>query len=358
MNAAASEGGGMRPPDAWRRLACFLYEGVLLFGVVWAAGLVYSLAIGQRNAMTGQSGMQAVLFLVLGLYFVWFWSRRGQTLPMQTWSIRLVRGSTAAWFRRAPPLPLPARLGLVPARPRRGAPVAASTTRWAPRRSCSPAWPPTPPSGCIAPPVPARHALRHAADPLEGRTPELKARPQTAESGPMTNPHKGRTGLDRIVRATGYSMSAGPWPTAANRAFRQEFWLAVIPLPSAFWLGRSWVEVALLAGSVLLVLIVELLNSSIGRRSTASPSRCTTSQARQDLASAAVLLSLLLCGGIWLAALWQRFRSDGVSAPLSVCVYCGSRDGRTRPSPRPPPQWGAASRSAAGSSSTAAAAPA
>ena len=82
---------GLRPPDAWRRLACFLYEGVLLFGVVWAAGLVYSLAIGQRNAMTGQSGMQAVLFLVLGLYFVWFWSRRGQTLPMQTWSIRLVR---------------------------------------------------------------------------------------------------------------------------------------------------------------------------------------------------------------------------------------------------------------------------
>jgi len=69
VNAAASEGGGMRPPDAWRRLACFLYEGVLLFGVVWAAGLVYSLAIGQRNAMTGQSGMQAVLFLVLGLYF-------------------------------------------------------------------------------------------------------------------------------------------------------------------------------------------------------------------------------------------------------------------------------------------------
>ena len=81
----------MQPPDAWRRLACFLYEGVLLFGVVWAAGLVYSLAIGQRNAMSGQSGMQAVLFVVLGLYFVWFWSRRGQTLPMQTWSIRLVR---------------------------------------------------------------------------------------------------------------------------------------------------------------------------------------------------------------------------------------------------------------------------
>lgn len=88
---AASESAGSGAPDAWRRLACFLYEGVLLFGVVWGAGLVYSIATGQRNAMTGQSGMQALQFVVLGAYFVWFWSRRGQTLPMQTWSIRVVR---------------------------------------------------------------------------------------------------------------------------------------------------------------------------------------------------------------------------------------------------------------------------
>ncbi|MFT3665833.1 RDD family protein [Piscinibacter sp.] len=90
---AASEGAGpgASTPDAWRRLACFLYEGVLLFGVVWGAGLVYSIVTGQRNAMTGQTGMQLLQFLVLGAYFVWFWSRRGQTLPMQTWGIRVVR---------------------------------------------------------------------------------------------------------------------------------------------------------------------------------------------------------------------------------------------------------------------------
>ena len=94
--------------------------------------------------------------------------------------------------------------------------------------------------------------------------PELKARPQTAESGPHDeSAQRGRTGLDRIVRATGYSMSGLAMAYRGESAFRQEFWLAVILLPAAFWLGRSWVEVALLAGSVLLVLIVELLNPGI-----------------------------------------------------------------------------------------------
>jgi len=124
----------------------------------------------------------------------------------------------------------------------------------------------------------------------------------------MTNPHKGRTGLDRIVRATGYSMSGLAMAYRGESAFRQEFWLAVILLPSAFWLGRSWVEVALLAGSVLLVLIVELLNSSIEAAiDRISFEMHDLSKRAKDPASAAVLLSLLLCGGIWLAALWQRF---------------------------------------------------
>lgn len=124
----------------------------------------------------------------------------------------------------------------------------------------------------------------------------------------MTNPHKGRTGLDRIVRATGYSMAGLAMAYRGESAFRQEFWLAVILLPSAFWLGRSWVEVALLAGSVLLVLIVELLNSSIEAAiDRISFEMHDLSRRAKDLASAAVLLSLLLCGGIWLAALWQRF---------------------------------------------------
>jgi diacylglycerol kinase (ATP) len=124
----------------------------------------------------------------------------------------------------------------------------------------------------------------------------------------MSNPHKGRTGIERIVRATGYSVAGVTAAYRGESAFRQEFWLAALMLPAAFWLGRSWVEVALLAGSVVLVLIVELLNSAI----EAAIDRISfelhdLSKRAKDIASAAVMLSLLLCAAIWVAALWQRF---------------------------------------------------
>jgi diacylglycerol kinase (ATP) len=78
-------------------------------------------------------------------------------------------------------------------------------------------------------------------------------------------------------------------------------------LPAAFWIGRGWVEISLLAGSVLLVLVVELLNSAI----EAVVDRVgfelhELSKRAKDLGSAAVMLSLLLAGGIWIGALWQR----------------------------------------------------
>jgi uncharacterized RDD family membrane protein YckC len=73
-----------------RRLACFLYEGVLLFGIVMVAGLLYGVLTQQRHALVGATGLQAVLFTVLCGYFVFFWSRTGQTLAMLTWHIRLV----------------------------------------------------------------------------------------------------------------------------------------------------------------------------------------------------------------------------------------------------------------------------
>ncbi|MGD9834155.1 MAG: diacylglycerol kinase [Piscinibacter sp.] len=123
----------------------------------------------------------------------------------------------------------------------------------------------------------------------------------------MSNPHKGRTGIERIIRAAGYSVAGIQAAYRGESAFRQEFWLAVVMLPAAFWLGRDWVEVALLAGSVILVLIVELLNSAI----EAAIDRISfelheLSKRAKDIASAAVMLSLLLCAAIWLAALWQR----------------------------------------------------
>ena len=124
----------------------------------------------------------------------------------------------------------------------------------------------------------------------------------------MTNPHKGRTGIERIVRATGYSIEGLATAYRGESAFRQETWLAVLMLPLSIWLGRSWIEVALLAGSVMLVLIVELLNSGIESAiDRVSFEMHDLSKRAKDLASAAVFLSLLLCSGIWLAALWQRF---------------------------------------------------
>jgi uncharacterized RDD family membrane protein YckC len=88
-------------PGVWRRLASFLYEGVLLFGVVTIAGLLYSVATQQRHALQGSAGLQLFLFAVLGLYFTWFWTRSGQTLAMQTWHVRLVTrdGRTVGWGR-------------------------------------------------------------------------------------------------------------------------------------------------------------------------------------------------------------------------------------------------------------------
>jgi uncharacterized RDD family membrane protein YckC len=76
-------------PPVTRRLVCMVYEGVLLFGIIMLAGLLFAGLMQQRHALHGQWGLRLVLFLVLGAYFVGFWSRRGQTLPMKTWHIEL-----------------------------------------------------------------------------------------------------------------------------------------------------------------------------------------------------------------------------------------------------------------------------
>jgi uncharacterized RDD family membrane protein YckC len=77
-------------PGLLRRLAAFVYEGVLLFGVTMIAGLVYAGLIQQRHALQGRIGLMAFLFGVFGIYFVWFWSHGGQTVAMKAWHIRLV----------------------------------------------------------------------------------------------------------------------------------------------------------------------------------------------------------------------------------------------------------------------------
>jgi uncharacterized RDD family membrane protein YckC len=78
------------PPSLARRLAAFFYEGVLLFGVLFFAGFLYSVLTRQEHALQGRTGLGAFLFVVLGLYFIGFWTRSGQTLAMKTWHLRVV----------------------------------------------------------------------------------------------------------------------------------------------------------------------------------------------------------------------------------------------------------------------------
>ncbi len=80
----------LQAPGLWRRMACFTYEGVLLFGVVMIAAYLFATLTQQHNALMGRHGLQAFLFLVIGIYFVWFWSHGGQTVAMKAWHIRVV----------------------------------------------------------------------------------------------------------------------------------------------------------------------------------------------------------------------------------------------------------------------------
>ena len=131
--------------------------------------------------------------------------------------------------------------------------------------------------------------------------------PAPSPSEAPANPQKARTGLNRIWHAAGYSIEGlrAGWN---EKAFRQEAIAAMVLLPLSLWLGRSWVEVALLAGSVVIVMIVELLNTGIETAiDRIGPEWHDLSKRAKDMGSAAVLLALLLCMGIWAAALFQRF---------------------------------------------------
>ena len=114
-----------------------------------------------------------------------------------------------------------------------------------------------------------------------------------------------RQGLSRVLHAFFYSVEGlrAGWH---EPAFRQEAILAVLILPGAWWLGQSWAEVVLLVGVVVAVLVVELLNTAVESAiDRIGPEWHALSKRSKDMGSAAVLLSLLLCGGVWLSALWR-----------------------------------------------------
>ena len=73
-------------------MACFVYEAMILFGIGLVPGLIgalFAAQTGHRDALQSDTVLRVFAFVVYGIYFVWFWSRTGQTLPMQTWHIRV-----------------------------------------------------------------------------------------------------------------------------------------------------------------------------------------------------------------------------------------------------------------------------
>lgn len=128
------------------------------------------------------------------------------------------------------------------------------------------------------------------------------------ETGDATSPFKSRSGLQRVARAAGYSWAGLKAALRHEAAFRQELALGLPLLLAAPWVGRNLAEVLLLAGSVVLVWVVELLNSAIeALADELNLARRERLGRAKDLGSAAVMLSLLGCAVVWVAVLLARW---------------------------------------------------
>jgi uncharacterized RDD family membrane protein YckC len=90
---ASPEVGAASTPSLTRRMACFVYESLLLFGVglvPGALGALFLAQTGQRSPLQSETALRLFAWILYAIYFTWFWSTRGQTLAMQTWHIRIV----------------------------------------------------------------------------------------------------------------------------------------------------------------------------------------------------------------------------------------------------------------------------
>ncbi|MBC7514517.1 MAG: RDD family protein [Herminiimonas sp.] len=115
----------MTAPSVKRRLACMLYESLLLFGVIFIADWLLDTLTQSRHALALRHTRQAWLFVVIGAYFVFFWCRGGQTLAMKTWHLKICASGEAklplrravlryclAWMWFLPAMAIDAALGL------------------------------------------------------------------------------------------------------------------------------------------------------------------------------------------------------------------------------------------------------
>lgn len=116
---------------------------------------------------------------------------------------------------------------------------------------------------------------------------------------------KSRGGLKRLAAATACSMKGLVAAWRYEASFRQEVIVGVVLVPVAAWLAPTGVQALVLIGAIVLVWLVELLNSAIEALADAvSLERHPLIGRAKDIGSAAVLLSLLLAAGVWLAVLW------------------------------------------------------
>ena len=116
----------------------------------------------------------------------------------------------------------------------------------------------------------------------------------------MESPYKGKTGLRRLMNAFGYSLAGFRAAYKHEDAFRQEVLLAIILIPLAIWLPVGFIGKALMTGSVLLVIIIELLNSGIEATvDRISLDSHDLAKRAKDIGSAAVLVSLINVVVIW-----------------------------------------------------------
>ena len=120
----------------------------------------------------------------------------------------------------------------------------------------------------------------------------------------MGNPYKGKTGLRRILNATRYSLAGLTAAVRYEDAFRQELVVIAVLLPFAWILGANGTQRALLIGSLILVLIVELLNTAVEAAvDRVSLEYHDLAKRAKDLGSAAVMLSIANAAAIWVLVL-------------------------------------------------------
>jgi diacylglycerol kinase (ATP) len=128
--------------------------------------------------------------------------------------------------------------------------------------------------------------------------------PEELQGVPQESPHKGKTGLQRAWNATRYSLAGLAAATRNEAAFRELLLMCLVLIPLALWLRHDGVERALLIGSLLLTLVVELVNAGI----EATVDRISLENHRlakraKDIGSAAVMLALLNAAVVWVLVL-------------------------------------------------------